>query len=161
MLSHACYGYDPNLALFFLKEGADPNAGWWFRSSTLEIALWRKHPIELIKASAQAGADISEIVRKAARDDNVEYLKKLAQAGVQIDDGHDDNNDGFFITLIAFIAKMVLVRSVPQIGLQYRSHLKCLDHCTSFAGIPQLFHTTNTVPAPVVKMPCMKEYEAL
>ena len=66
-LSSACFGSDPTLALYLLKEGADPNAGSFYRLSTLGIALMDGQPMILIRALIEYGAETDSVMQKAVR----------------------------------------------------------------------------------------------
>ena len=84
-LSKACANKDPELALYLLREGADPNAGGWFRLSTLQLALVQRQPVELIRALVDAGADTTDVVESAMEEDGEAYAKVLSEAGVRIE----------------------------------------------------------------------------
>ena len=56
-ISMACWGSDPQFALFLLDEGADPNRGGFLALSTIGIAI-QQQPASLARRLVECGASI-------------------------------------------------------------------------------------------------------
>ena len=82
-LSCASMDDNPAVALFLLEQGADPNAGFFFRLSTLRIAIMKKS-LRLVKALVEHGADTGKVLVDAVVAGNLDVLRYLLNAGVDL-----------------------------------------------------------------------------
>ena len=82
-LSMACWGSDPDFALFLLAEGADPNGPGFLALSTLGIAI-QKQPVTLIRRLVERGATVrgSEVFSQAVETGRVDVVRVLLESGV-------------------------------------------------------------------------------
>lgn len=82
-LSMACWGSDPDFALFLLAEGADPNNPGFLALSTLGIAI-QKQPATLIRRLVERGATVqgTGVFRQAVELGRVDVVRVLLESGV-------------------------------------------------------------------------------
>ena len=82
-LSMACWGSDPDFALFLLAEGADPNGPGFLALSTLGIAI-QKQPVTLVRRLVERGATVrgSEVFSQAVETGRVDVVRVLLESGV-------------------------------------------------------------------------------
>ena len=82
-LSMACWGSDPDFALFLLAEGADPNGPGFLALSTLGIAI-QKQPVSLIQRLVECGATVqgTGVFRQAVELGRVDVVRVLLESEV-------------------------------------------------------------------------------
>ena len=80
MLSSTCIGGHTALAFYLLGQGADPNAGGWFRLSALDYVLAVGQPEELVKALMNVEAETDQgFTREQAAEKEVEHMRALTE----------------------------------------------------------------------------------
>ena len=82
-LSMACWGSDPDFALFLLAEGADPNGPGFLALSTLGIAI-QKQPVTLIRRLVERGAVVqgTGVFSQAVELGRVDVVRVLLESRV-------------------------------------------------------------------------------
>lgn len=96
-LSSAVWDSSPDLALFLLSEGADPNLGGFGPPSTLCIAV-REQPLEVIQSLIDRGAKIhrSFALQSTASAGRTDVVGCLLDAGADVNDIGSGNCAGRF-----------------------------------------------------------------